>query len=409
MIFSTNKQSGFTLVELLVVIAIIGILISLLLPAVQAAREAARRMQCTNNLKQVALACHNYHDAHKMFPPTRTGPQEHYINEQPYTWGYGYATTNFLVTILPFIEQNSRYEQVVADNWRGVWNYGGYYNPQPYHQGIISAYACPSDGMSGAPSWNLGYARTSYLGSYGDTITHSHEQWPNTRGYFGGGSSHQSAAQPQARPVYRTFASLVDGTSNTIAIAESVISANAPSVAADGATTAGAGDRNVKSGTVSSDSIIAANDPPMPTNANFGNVQVNNVALCLAARDGSQIRSDLAVITVRGKGYNYADSRPAASFFQTILPPNSPSCANTRRAANPGQGHGITSASSNHTGGVNAGMADGSVHFVSDTIDSGNQQYGSQTNDREPMSGPSPFGVWGAMGSINGGESKSMF
>jgi len=54
-------------------------------------------------------------------------------------------------------------------------------------------------------------------------------------------------------------------------------------------------------------------------------------------------------------------------------------------------------------------MADGSVHFVSDTIDSGNQQYGSQTNDREPMSGPSPFGVWGAMGSINGGESKSMF
>jgi len=92
-----RKRHGFTLVELLVVIAIIGILIALLLPAVQAAREAARRSQCTNNLKQIALAVHNYHDTYKVFPIGN--------------WTTAYGT--WLVSLLPFIEQ-----QALADRYQ---------------------------------------------------------------------------------------------------------------------------------------------------------------------------------------------------------------------------------------------------------------------------------------------------
>src|SRR5688500_12419399 len=88
-------RKGFTLVELLVVIAIIGILIALLLPAVQAAREAARRYQCTNNLKQIGLAMHNYHDINGKFPPSRIARGD-YI-----TWA---------VLILPYMEQQAMYE-----------------------------------------------------------------------------------------------------------------------------------------------------------------------------------------------------------------------------------------------------------------------------------------------------------
>jgi prepilin-type processing-associated H-X9-DG protein len=337
-----------------------------------------------------------------------------------YQWSYGYHATNFLVTLLPYLEQTARYdaaasyidpEDGIMNPFPAVWNFGGYYNPLPFYQGFISAFGCPSDGTSREPSWNLEFSRTNYLGSYGDAITHVHEQWPNTRGFFGGGSAHRGT-NPQATPVIRTFSSLVDGTSNTVAVSESVISTNShpvdPSTGSVGAFTDRPGDRDVKSGTVSSDAIITPNDPIRPDNASFGKVQVPNVALCLAARDGSKIRDDLAVFQLRGKGYNFADGRPACAFFQTILPPNSPSCGNTRQANNPGQGHGINSASSRHTGGVNAGLADGAVRFVSNSVDCGNQQYGSQSTDLEPMAGPSPFGVWGALGSINGGESASL-
>jgi prepilin-type N-terminal cleavage/methylation domain-containing protein/prepilin-type processing-associated H-X9-DG protein len=97
------RKRGFTLVELLVVIAIIGILVAMLLPAVQSAREAARRMQCSNNLKQMGLALHNYNTANRVFP---SGSRSHY-SDTSWTWGHSWA-----VAILPFTEQNNLYDKL---------------------------------------------------------------------------------------------------------------------------------------------------------------------------------------------------------------------------------------------------------------------------------------------------------
>lgn len=123
-----SGRSGFTLVELLVVIAIIGILVGLLLPAVQAAREAARRMQCSNNVRQIGLALHNYESAHKKFPP---GWIANVPAGEP---GWGWATA-----LLPFMEQNSVYQRldlnveiIAAQN-------------EPMIQTVIPTFICPSD------------------------------------------------------------------------------------------------------------------------------------------------------------------------------------------------------------------------------------------------------------------------
>lgn len=165
------SRSGFTLVELLVVIAIIGILIALLLPAVQAAREAARRSQCSNNLKQVVLGLHNYHDTHRVFPPG-------FIDSDPtYTAGSqgvmqnvnGLAWSTF---ILPFIEQAPLYDQVqsqtlgFARHWER--DFGGASAPIPASREGVSVYSCPSDTMSLINTKRGNYGKNNYLGNSGN-------------------------------------------------------------------------------------------------------------------------------------------------------------------------------------------------------------------------------------------------
>jgi len=137
---SARKMSGFTLVELLVVIAIIGILISLLMPAVQAAREAARRTQCANHFKQVALALHNYHGSHKKFAPGSFTwrPNDCPPNEGDF-YGWGWATF-----VLPFIEMTPVYD-------RFDFTEPSYRSPICYRAAgaMIETYLCPSDPQNG--------------------------------------------------------------------------------------------------------------------------------------------------------------------------------------------------------------------------------------------------------------------
>src|SRR4051812_45822194 len=121
---SPRPRPAFTLVELLVVIAIIGVLVALLLPAVQAAREAARRMQCSNNLRQLGLALHNYHDVNQSFP----------MNYRPVLGG----TYSWMQAILPLIEQQSLYSQITVGGTVALSNNTMVANT------VIKTFRCPS-------------------------------------------------------------------------------------------------------------------------------------------------------------------------------------------------------------------------------------------------------------------------
>jgi len=149
---------GFTLVELLVVIAIIGILVGLLLPAVQAAREAARRMQCSNNLKQIGLAVHNYMSASQESLPIGSWHGVHG------TW---------LVELLPYIEQSAMFSLYVNSGGVQTFRTGGIRYGDVINQVVtkkqMPAYSCPSDQVTASPNINGGVTFHNYVANYGNT------------------------------------------------------------------------------------------------------------------------------------------------------------------------------------------------------------------------------------------------
>jgi len=216
-----RSRRGFTLIELLVVIAIIAILIALLLPAVQQAREAARRSQCKNNLKQIGLALHNYHDVHGQFPPaaichatSRGGfcggsatddPNE---NSRHGDWG-----TTWAVSILPFIDQAPLFNQ---------WDSGASRSSNinnAVEEAILPAYKCPSDPGKKAPIVNPnGNAGRHWRGNYAVSVgagsaTHdAHFNDITRKGAF------HVAMQYGAK-----FRDITDGTSNTVVVSELIV------------------------------------------------------------------------------------------------------------------------------------------------------------------------------------------
>ncbi len=206
---SIKRNNGFTLVELLVVIAIIGILIALLLPAVQAAREAARRMQCSNNVKQIVLALHNYHGAHGQFPP---GDGYQPPSGQEWSWA---------VRAFDFIEQDRTGEGL---NWDFInWQDGpGTISPTPQLLEILTAqipaFHCPTDPRvtiltDGKLCYLRGtqqHSRSSYAGNYG-------QGQQRATGRIDGVLFHNSKTK---------ISDIQDGTSNTLLLSELITGHN---------------------------------------------------------------------------------------------------------------------------------------------------------------------------------------
>ena len=331
---------AFTLVELLVVIAIIGILIALLLPAVQAAREAARRMQCTNNIKQISLALMTYHDAYKSFPCgilCAVAPE----NDRA-------SAGSWHISLFPFIEMTAQYDKYTQ--WAYYWWGNGPETNFAVLSPRYSAFTCPSDTKNLTYNWpgNGAYAKHNYLGCNGNTgIYHANGVMTGWVREIAEGSSfvrHFGALfRPSPFPsrtsegdgvsdaLFNTIGSVSDGTSNTVGISEGIQDPD--------------GDNGIR-GLIwfcSASTFSAFRQP----NTNEPDNVFNNMTGDSTRHPGTD---ELDVGT-----------------SQTAV---------------------ILSARSNHTGGVNAGLIDGSVQFISSTIN---------------------IQVWRAYSTLRGGESLSAF
>ncbi len=384
MILSSRKRPGFTLVELLVVIAIIGVMVGLLLPAVQAAREAARRMSCGNNFKQIGLGLHNYHAAYNQLPTQLGGTTRDTSSGSSLLTNRNYLS--FLVGLTPFVEQQALWEQVSSPSTvGGTWPAMG---PTPWQAAYVpwrtevATYRCPSDPGVGLPA----LARTNYaacmgdatnrvnsgakneLGIYSDVQDLVHLDWMLTRGR----ASNRGVFWARHKMAFRD---ILDGTANSIACGEIATSLGTREVNAD---------------------IVRRDD------LDYGGGTQTTPALCndgALTRDPLRPKNYLTSLTVmtndQSRGYRWADGRLNYTGFQTILPPNNPSCTE-----NNDNSEGIFTAGSRHQGGCHVLMADGAVKFITDSIESGNQNMSMVQRDGPfpPGGSASPYGLWGALG-----------
>jgi prepilin-type N-terminal cleavage/methylation domain len=326
---------AFTLVELLVVIAIIGILIALLLPAVQAAREAARRMQCTNYQKQIALAAHNHESTRKVFPAALLGeissgytfPSGAFL-QVPYVWSW-----SALAELSPFLEQASVYNTM--DLRQPLYDPSSHQFTTANREAVgttIKTFLCPSDSQQQATASAYGvtnpgstnYAFCAGTGeAYGSAPLGS--LW-NTNGPFMAGKKFSLSA-------------ITDGTSNTVMLSESTLGTGIEGTSTD----------------------------PKDYRTNYayaGSVTTLTESACASAL---QWNMDYR------HGYSWTTGEYRCASYNHFYVPNAKNydcIANNSDYSSQtgGTPFGLRAARSWHTGGVNVALLDGSVHFVSDSV-----------------------------------------
>lgn len=348
------RRGAFTLVELLVVIAVIGILVSLLLPAVQMVREAARRTECQNNLKQLALAIHNHHDVFRSYPVNQVGPGKPVpgggISQGYYSW---------YVWILPWVEQQTVQDRLdLRINMSSNVTPGGGHNPaivlvDASHPNaaaagtLIDTFLCPSDPKEHDSGTMFGSARlapASYTANAG---------WPSLSTGIGGGRpvpgdyngvipiEHPSQAVSWHPSRQRSSAAVLDGLSNTCLLAE----------------------RMVQAGTTIED--VRRYDRRLLSYhlASVARTQEELEYRC----DPERTHPDEMFSAWLGRAWVLGWSL-AGNMHMHVRTPNSVSGHFSSAAA--GRGDFLLNPNSRHPGGINMALADGSVRFVADSISS---------------------------------------
>jgi prepilin-type N-terminal cleavage/methylation domain-containing protein/prepilin-type processing-associated H-X9-DG protein len=353
------KSRGFTLIELLVVIAIIAVLIALLLPAVQAAREAARRLQCNNNLKQLGLAVHNYASQVGAFPASLT---PNCTVTDPASGGIWFDYVGWAGAILPHIEQNPLYNSI---------NFNlpaGHAANTTVAVTQLAALLCPSESIQERPSGY--YGTLNYASNSGGPAPI--REWTGILVPGNPGVPDPMTDWINGSNAFFGFASLTDGTSNTAMLSEKLLGL--------------ASDVDVTRSSiyaVRSEFVASVDLPTTVIDTGNSKLALQFVQACQSI-PGSQFDATGAS---NGNGWGWLFSWPEFSTMITydhFMPPNSLSCT---YPSDPfigwGGVFGAVSASSNHPGGVNVGMGDGSVRFIKNSIN---------------------VSVWWSLGSRNLGE-----
>ncbi len=326
-----HERTGFTLVELLVVIAIIGILVALLLPAIQAAREAARRTECYNNTKQFVLAAQNYHDVYNTFPRftyPRSG-QSHW---------QGFSVH---VMLLPYIEEQATYDQI---NFDVEW-YNG--NNNFMKQTKIDGFLCPSDVaplIGSTDIWHAGPG-CNYGVSIGPTL-----DWDNTNATPGVFRMHKETAMRD----------VIDGTSNTIFASEMLRGDDDGSRYVPG--------EPVRNATYGSFPSVAQAD-------------IDAWGVQCEANKNDHLSSN---------GWHWQGANMTQTVFNTVAPPNYqyPTCIAVNPPGMASDRDGLYPARSRHPGGCNTAMVDGSVQFLTNSIEWGLYQGLGTRHGGEPVEVP---------------------